>query len=311
MDRQPGINPLAGRRLPRGRLAAWLAVAVAVALVAVRLDRGLAPKDAGTSAVAALVAFGPSVSHSQNDADAATRFCGLLLAEADRKLAGVDSIHAVFHKRERIDGQLQENNVMDLKVRRSPKSVYLRWQTPNEGREVTWQEDLHDGQIVVRVGGWRRKIVPLLKIDPLSERAMQYSRRPVTSLGLWSFNARLRQFVEEDLARGSWRGELREDATLSERPCYCFTFVATTGHLAADKAAPQHQRVVIYIDKNLGLPIACELYGWPTPESPELGPLEESYAFSNLELNRPVSGRDFDLAAEQAGGVEATVARKP
>ena len=73
VDRQPGINPLAGRRLPRGRLAAWLAVAVAVGLVALRLDRGLAPKDAGTSAVAALVAFGPGVSGSQHAADAATR----------------------------------------------------------------------------------------------------------------------------------------------------------------------------------------------------------------------------------------------
>jgi Protein of unknown function (DUF1571) len=302
VDTQAGIKPSAGTRLPWGRLSAWITIAAAVALVALRLDVGLEPKDDGSSAVSALVTYDPSAARPRNAPDAATRFCALLLAEADRKLAGVDTIHAVFYKRERIDGQLQENNVMDLKVRRSPKSVYLRWQKPNEGREVTWREDAHDGQIVVRVGGWRRKLVPLLKVDPLSERAMQYSRRPVTSIGLWNFNARLRQFVEEDVARGSWRTQLREDTSLLERPCYCFTFLAAAGGVR-----PQHQRVVIYVDKVLGLPVACELYGWPTPKAPELAPLEESYAFSNLELNRPVSDRDFDLTAE----AEASVARKP
>lgn len=297
---------------PRGRLWAWLVVTAAVAWVALRLEGGQQPADDGASAVSGLVEYLPNNAPRQPARDAAARFCALLLAEADRKLAGVETVHAVFHKRERIGGQLQENNVMDLKVRRSPKSVYLRWQTPNAGREITWQEDAHDGQIVVRVGGWRQKIVPLLKIDPLSERAMQYSRRPVTSIGLWSFNARLRQFVDEDLAHGSWRTELREDASLSARPCYCFTFHAAAGQAAEGLATvgdvhPPHQRVVIYVDKELGLPIACELYGWPTPAAPDVAPLEESYAFSDLELDRPLSDSDFDLTSEAA----ADVARKP
>ncbi len=293
----------------RGRLLAWTLIAAGVATVAMRLDTGPEPNDGGASAVAALVAQQVAPGASR---DAAAQFCALLLAEADRKLAQVNAVHAVFRKRERIDGKLQEINVMDLKARRSPKSVYLRWREPNEGREITWQEDAHDGQIVVRVGGWRRKIVPLLKIDPLSERAMQYSRRPVTGVGLWSFNARLRQFVEEEVPRGSWRTELREDVSLSGRPCYCFKFSANSEPASEIQAAAvnsdqPHRQVLIYIDKELGLPIACERFGPPTPDALEHAALEESYAFTDLQLNLPVSDREFDLAAEQ----EANVARKP
>jgi hypothetical protein len=179
----------------------------------------------------------------------------------------------------------------------------LRWREPNEGREITWREDAHDGQIVVRAGGWRRKIVPLLKIDPLSERAMQYSRRPVTGAGLWSFNARLRQFVEEEAPRGSWRAELLDHVSIAGRPCYCFQFSADVDpapEVQGRDVASDHPRrqVVIYIDAELGLPIACERFGPPTPGAPQEAALEESYAFTELQLNPPVSDHEFDLAVE-------------
>ena len=47
---------------------------------------------------------------------------------------------AVFQKQERIDGALQPVNVMELKVRHRPLSVYMKWQQPDAGQEVIWRD---------------------------------------------------------------------------------------------------------------------------------------------------------------------------
>src|SRR5262249_36277539 len=130
---------------------------------------------------------------------AASRFCILLLEEAERRLAGVSDFSAKFYKRERVNGELGDLNIMDLKVRRAPLSVYMKWNEPYAGREIIWQEGANEGQILVHAGGWQRKIVPLLRLDPLGERAMEYNRRPVTQIGIWNFNRRLLDNLRVDL----------------------------------------------------------------------------------------------------------------
>lgn len=223
--------------------------------------------------------------------DAASRFCLLTLEDAQRKLDTVDDLTAVFHKMERIDGAVQELNVMDLKVRRQPLSVYMRWQTPHDGREIIWQEDAHDGQIVVHAGGWRRKLVPMLKIDPYGERAMEYNRRPVTQVGLWNFNARLLENLHDALKYDGVQVWMTQDRQIGARPCYCFH----VQHPAAI-AGLEYHKMLMYVDKELGLPVACEIYGWPSPEAPDALPLEESYAFCDVQLNVGLGDLDFDPA---------------
>jgi hypothetical protein len=229
----------------------------------------------------------PAASHAD-----VVGLCSSLLKQAEQTLSRIDTIQAVFHKQERISGKLQELNVMQLKVRREPMSVYMRWQQPDEGREVIWQVDANDGQILAHPGGWRRKLVPLVKLDPLSERAMESSRRPISSAGLWKFNQRLREFVDDETTRGPHvRAEVSEAAQLGGRPCYCFQFVLL-------KRLPdlEFHKVVIFVDKELKLPIALEHYGWPTNEAPQTPLLEESYVFNDLKLNPPLA--DIDFSAE-------------
>ena len=223
--------------------------------------------------------------------DAASRFCLLMLEDAQRTLANVDDVSATFHKMERIEGVVQELNVMDLKVRRAPLSVYMKWQSPHEGREIIWQENAHEGQIVVHAGGWRRKLVPILKIDPYGERAMEYNRRPVTQVGLWNFNARLLENLRQDLTRPTVQVWMTQDRQIGSRHCYCF-------HVQHPEPADglEYHKMLAYIDKDLGLAVACELYGWPLTDAPEGLPLEESYAFCDVRLNPGLSDLDFDPA---------------
>lgn len=221
---------------------------------------------------------------------AASRFCILLLEEAERDLAGVTDFRATFYKRERVEGVLGDLNIMDLKVRRAPLSVYMRWREPYAGREIIWQEDANDGQILVHAGGWQRKIVPLLRLDPLGERAMEYNRRPVTQIGLWNFNRRLLDNLRVDLEHPDVKVWMTQDKKVGGREAYCFRVVHSDRSERAD-----YHKMLMYIDQQLGLPVACELYGWPETAGEE-PPLEESYAFNDLVLGAGLADIDFDMA---------------
>ncbi len=218
---------------------------------------------------------------------AALEFCRLLLHHAEHQLADVRDLMAVFHKLERIDGQLQALNIMDLKVRRQPLSIYMRWREPHAGRQILWREGQDDEQVLVRAGGWRARVVPVLKVDPNGQRAREYSRRPVTQIGIWNMNARMLRYL--DIADGHPEVVVRmeQDVRLAERPCFKFSFVHP--HRVAEH---DYQRIQIYVDYDLQIPIACELYGFAEDaQSPE--PLVESYLFTEVALDVGLTDEDF------------------
>ena len=281
----PGTAPKFSRR--------WLAVpAISLGLGWFASSNSPFRKSEAGSAVSAVEPIIETTAQSDDHVlagAAASRFCILLLEEAERSLAGVPDFRAKFYKRERVNGELGDLNIMDLKVRRDPLSVYMRWTEPYAGREIIWQEGANDGQILVHAGGWQRKIVPLLKLDPLGERAMEYNRRPVTQIGLWNFNRRLLDNLRVDLEHTDVKVWMTQDKKVGGRDAYCFRVVHSD---RAERAA--YHKMLMYIDQHLGLPVACELFGWP--ESSEVEPpLEESYAFNDLELGVGLSDIDFDM----------------
>lgn len=279
---------LPSRRACVGHLA--MAGCMVVILGGLR-DRGPAASQAN-SAVDVLLTTAPSGAEAPLGGPLAERCCRLLLDDAVVSLATACDLQAVFHKREQIDGTLQDLNVMEIKVRREPASVYLRWNEPYEGREVIWREGADDGKLLVHGGGWRRRLVPLLKIDPYGERALEYSRRPVTEIGIWNFARRLQTQVAADLKRGGLDVSMWHDRLMGGRACYCFELA----HRAPGPDAP-YQRLEIYIDQATGLPIACQRFNWAPPGGDARGVLDESYVYHELVLNCGLSDADFDPAS--------------
>jgi len=277
-------------------MGAGVTVAAAVAWM---LSGSTPSADQRVTAVAGLLELTSGSEAGLSDGHEALALCKQWLGAAEQSLDQVDTMTAVFHKRERVDGSLQDLNVMDLKVRKEPLAVYLRWREPDEGREVIWQEGSHDGQMVVHPGGWRGKLMPKLLIDPEGERAMQFSRRPVSSIGLWNFARRLRAFVEEEVDLARMQVELRDDTRIAGRDCHRFGVVCPEPLEGVD-----FHRVAIYIDRELGLPVAFELYGWEVDPATGEPVLEESYAFHDLELGARLTRVDFDTtnASYQFGG---------
>jgi hypothetical protein len=216
--------------------------------------------------------------------------CIAMLRKAEQILATVETIQAVFHKQEYLRGQLQELNIFDLKQRRSPLSVYMRWQQPTEGQEALWQDQARQGNIMVHLGGWRGKVVPTLQISPQSPRALENSRRPIQSIGLWNFNQTLLEFVTGDATASDVQADMADDAEMAGRRCYCFRFVHPQR-----REPGVFQKVLVYIDKQLALPIGMEHYVWPEEATAEPR-LDERYAYYDLRIDPPLTDLDFDPA---------------
>ncbi|HEX4128735.1 MAG TPA: DUF1571 domain-containing protein [Pirellulales bacterium] len=239
------------------------------------------------------VAAGPTDPAGSTDAAATLDHCARLLAAADELYASTPAVEAVFHKRERLAGVLEEPNVIQLKVRRQPMAVYMRWDAPDQGREAIWREDAGDGQIHVRPGGWKGRLIPVVKVDPLGARATAGSRRPINTTGPWHFTSRLVALVQAERDANPGPRVTLDEVTLHGQPCRRFTLVH-----AVRQSGGAFQRAVLYFELDRQLPIGFELYAWPADAGSSEPQLEESYAFQNLELKPRLEDADFVTASK-------------
>ena len=88
-------------------------------------------------------------------------------------------------KRERLEGELSPNHVIDLKVRNDPFSVSMVWQEPKDlqGQEVVYVAGKNDGKMLVKPGGVLGSVGFLaLPID--DPRTRKTSKHKITEAGI-------------------------------------------------------------------------------------------------------------------------------
>jgi hypothetical protein len=269
----------------------WLklaAVAVVGAAVAWWLIPGQPVAESGISGAITAASADDLTGESLQGVDALRR-CRELLVAAQKKLDAVPTMSAVFQKQERIEDELKPLNVMDLKVRREPLGIYMKWQQPDAGQELIWRQGAFDGKIVVCPAGWRRKVMPMVKVDPTGDMAMAVSRRPITNIGIWNFTKRLNETVTSDaVLNPAQKITMTAGDQVGGNPVYRFTF-------ENPQPGPQanFQKMVIFVDRKLEVPVAFELYGWVEGDATK-GRLEESYLFRDLKLDVGLTETDFD-----------------
>jgi len=212
-----------------------------------------------------------------------------LIAEARRSYQDVKDYTCLFIKRERLRGQVQPENLVDMKIRTQPFSVYLRWLTPapTAGQEVCYVAGRNNGMMRVHSAGLLGT-VGFVSMDPRDPRAMETSRHSITEAGIGNLIERYGQGWE--LERRLNRTQVRiQEYEYNRRRC---TRVET---IHADSAGQQipFYRSVVYFDKENHLPIRVENYDWPRPGGDPAGGLVESYSYVNLRLNTGLSDAVF------------------
>ena len=103
---------------------------------------------------------------------------------------------ATLIKQERIGSTLAEEVSLEIKVRHDPFSVYMKWLTVDPGKEILYVDGTNDGNLLVRLGGFKGRILPVSAFDP-SRTVLGESRYPITKVGIlansrkrWSSSAR-------------------------------------------------------------------------------------------------------------------------
>jgi hypothetical protein len=218
-----------------------------------------------------------------------------LLEEGSRKLQSILYYTATFYKQERVNGELCENQVVQLKLRQEPFSVYMKWLAGATGQELLYIDGCNNGNLLVRIGGWKGRMLPALNIDPHGSTAMKTSRYPVTQLGVGRLAATLMRDRRRDLQRESgYFATLNQLQKCNERDCYYFEL-----EYEHPSHSPTYRKTVQYIDKERSLPIYIKNYTWPQCVSDvDLSRLDEStliefYSYVDLDLEAKLADSDF------------------
>lgn len=227
-------------------------------------------------------------SASQQQASTQRSFQVLMesLAKGREALAQVPAYYAVLEKQVFLDGRLLNEEVLDIKVRHKPFSVYLKWRSDQQ--EVLYVDGRHDGRLVVRP---TRGLVALRKIwrlPPDSPQAMKKNRHPVTSLGVERLHAMVDGFHE---GRGYSSDGLQcrhyEETIHGER---CLRIETTFPN---PREGGEFSRSIVTFCPKRELVIGVENYGWTDDGRP--GPLLERYFYRDLSVKPTLSDEEFDM----------------
>lgn len=218
------------------------------------------------------------------------RLLDVLRADQDA-LRSVEGYTALFKKRERIRGTLRNEEVLEMKVRCRPFSVYCKFRTPEAGKEVVYAEGRHDNHVIAHGSGFSRLLIPRLKVAPTHPLALADSRHPVTEAGLHSLVDKLVAFRELDLNDAEAETILDRLTDNDDRPW----LRSIHTHPNRNPERP-FARVEVLYDPKTKLPWRITSYDWP--EAGETGDLKlaEQYTYDELHLGGSFSDLDFDPA---------------
>lgn len=211
-------------------------------------------------------------------------------------LSQANTYTAKARKQEFVDGKLLEPQVVLLKCRAKPFSVYGYWVEGDVGREVIFVEGENNNKLIGHDGGWKSKI-PALVLDPNCRLAMLDTRYPVTKGGIAGLAETMLQVHLEDLQRGNVASCTCDlDEHFEGRPCVKYTTV-----YKSQTDSPVYRKSVTFLDQEWKIPIHSTHFEWPQNDNDYKSEAEldentliEEYTFSNIDMGCSLSENDFN-----------------
>jgi hypothetical protein len=203
-----------------------------------------------------------------------------LLGEARQSYQRVRDYTCTLIKQERVRGQLQPENMMTMRVRTQPFSVYLKWYGPKQfaGQEVSYVAGRNGNMMSVHSTGLMGA-VGFVKIAPNDPRVLQHSRHTITEAGIGNL-------IERYATR--WEAERRQNKTQVRLADYEYNKrrCSRVECIHPEKTPDAYcYRNIVYFDKETRLPIRTESYDWPRQGGPPGGDLLEAFSFVDLRFN--------------------------
>jgi len=248
-------------------------------------DRAEIARVASRSPARGAIAPPPPATAADREAIAQARRA---VADGRERYKLVHDYTCTFLKRERVGGRLVAQNVMHMKARTSPNSIYFRFQKPNKGREAIYVAGRNHGRLVAHDVGLGKIVAGTLVLDPLGETAMEDCRHPITEAGIGALLETLNVRWAAELTPGETLVSHNPQMKIGAHACS----MIETVHPGKSPRYLYH-KVRLYIDNEHGLPIRFEAYDWPARpgDAPEL---VEEYTYLDLRTNVGLTDHDFD-----------------
>lgn len=220
----------------------------------------------------------------------------LLLKDGAEYLKQFNTYSAVFHKQERLGGDLSEVQTIDLKIQQSPHfAVYMKWRNGDRGRQLLYSTEYEDGDMVVKLGGFKGRLLPGIKLNPLGSKAREESRHPVTKAGLLGMLEKMITHRRRDLKNGHGMTCTRlPNQEFDGRDCICFLYEYESSETSSD-----YRKSVILLDAMHHIPVMARNYTWAaeaedlTAEELDALTLVENYSFTGIDFEKRLTASDF------------------
>lgn len=216
------------------------------------------------------------------------------LSLAKNSLESLDEIKdytCIFVKQERVDGQLLDEERLEMKVRHQPFSVYMRFIQPDDlaGQEAIYVDGGNDGKLVAHANGLKGKVVGTISLDPTGFLAMRNNRYPITNAGMKNLVTLLVQLGQRKELLKDCRVEFIDDGKIGERSCLLIEIdnPRPVGDFRLAKAK-------IWLDREWNVPLGFESWEWPKRGKEPV--LAERYQYLQVKFDQGLDDLDFDPA---------------
>jgi len=237
--------------------------------------------------VAAVESVSPEIGYpSLNASSVKAKFSDfqLRLTTAEAKAAEYQSYTAMLELQEDVRGNLQGRENINVKFRREPFSVYMRWE--DKDQEALFVDGRNDNRMLVRPTKALAALRRVWRLDPESRMARQNCRYPMTDSGLEKLVMRTREFFK---VRDDW-AEHVECSVSSDNVA---EIDASVFEIHFEKTvSPDFSRSRYFFDEERGLMIGVESYGWTEPG--KAGSLVERYVYHSIDTGVDLEDGDFD-----------------
>jgi len=204
------------------------------------------------------------------------------LTEAEAAYNRVTMYTAVFHKQQRIAGKLLSEEIIFLKCRKEPFSLYMKWiEEPYKGSELLYVAGWNEGRIRAHRGGILSFIIH--NLNPKDPKLMANELYPATSTGIG--------YLLEGVALNMRKAINAGDLTFSENrkeKVYGRNTRSLEVNFPKEKVKKYDGwRFVINQDVQSKILVRIKIYDQDDQ-------LIEYYGYENINLNAPLTNADFD-----------------
>jgi hypothetical protein len=215
-----------------------------------------------------------------------------LVDNAQKRYAGIDSYIVRLTRREMVNGRMNPEEVILVRFRKEPWSVYLKWLgKEGKGREVVYVKGRHESKIHTLLASGDIPFVPAGKrmaLAPDSVLVRSATRHPITEAGIGASIERLAAMVTAT-ERGDGRqgsltllGPAKRDEF--DQPVQALRHTLPAG---LDPSLPKGGQRTYYFDPETGLPmLICTV--------DERGQDAEYYRYCWLQPSVKLDDADFD-----------------